>query len=268
MNNSDIQARTKSFNDFLEIISALRSPDGCPWDKEQTPRSLREHLLEETYETVEAIGDDDPKHVQEELGDVLLLISMIAQIYSETGDFNFKDVLDEISAKLVRRHPHVFGDQQILDVDEVLKNWDKIKIDVEGRNQNDSVLDGIPGSFPPLEKSYKIQKKAAKQGFDWPDINGPKNKIFEEIEEIEEAVTKGCQNDIESEIGDLLFSVVNYSRHLGVDPTLALGRTNSKFEKRFRHVETKMNEDGIAMAPDNIEVMDRYWDSAKREMPS
>jgi len=256
-----------TFNDFLEIIDTLRSPEGCPWDKEQTPVTLRPHLIEEAYEAVEAIDDDDPDHVREELGDVLLLIAMISRIYSESGKFDFKDVIDEISAKLIRRHPHVFGDEKVHDAEEVLRNWDRIKKDVEGRTES-SVLDGIPGSLPPLERSYKIQKKAAKKGFDWPDINGPRDKIFEEINEIEEAVANGRTSEIELEIGDLLFSVVNYARHLKIDPALALGRSNRKFESRFKHVETRMMEDGIPMSPENIEIMDRYWDSAKKEILS
>jgi len=192
---------------------------------------------------------------------------MISQIYSESGDFDFHDVVAEISAKLIRRHPHVFGDEKVHDAEEVLKNWDRIKTEVEGRKET-SALDGIPGSLPPLERSYKVQKKAAKKGFDWPDINGPRDKIFEEIREIEEAVNGGSTSEIESEIGDLLFSVVNYARHLNVDPTLALSRTNRKFEIRFRHVEDSMLKDGTTMSPENIEIMDRYWDSAKKEMPS
>jgi len=256
----------KVFKDFLDIITKLRSPDGCPWDKEQSPQSLRAHLIEESYETVEAIDDDDADHVREELGDVLLLISMISQIYSESGEFNFQEVIEEVSAKLIRRHPHVFGDEKVHDAEEVLKNWDRIKTEVEGRKDT-SVLDGIPGSLPPLERSYKIQKKAAKKGFDWPDINGPRDKIFEEIREIDEAAAMGSPSEIESEIGDLLFSVVNYARHLKVDPTLALSRTNRKFESRFRHVEESMAKDGIPMNPEHIEIMDRYWDSAKKETP-
>ena len=149
-----------------------------------------------------------------------------------------------------------------------LKNWERIKVDIEGRSAANSALDGIPGSLPPLERSFKIQKKAAKQGFDWPDIDGPKGKILEELEEIDEAIDSGSMKDLESEIGDLIFSIVNYSRHLGIDPALALGRTNSKFEKRFRHVETRMNEDGEKMAPENLERMDDYWDSAKKEVDS
>ena len=268
MKKPDTNRANKTFGEFLGIISTLRSPDGCPWDKEQTPLSLRGHLIEESYEAVEAIDENDPPHVREELGDVLLLIAMLSQMYAESGDFNISEVIDEVSAKLIRRHPHVFGDEKAHDAEEVLKNWEQIKVDIEGRDNSGSALDGIPGSLPPLERSYKIQKKAAKQGFDWPDINGPKGKILEEIEEIDEAVKSGSASELESEIGDLLFSVVNYSRHLGIDPALALGRTNAKFERRFRHVETRMSEDGVAMVPENLQVMDGYWDIAKDQTES
>ncbi len=268
MNKTDSDIQNMIFKNFLGIISTLRGPDGCPWDKEQTAESLRAHLIEESYEAVEAIEEKDPAHVREELGDVLLLISMISQIYSETDDFTFIDVIDEISTKLIRRHPHVFGNEKVDGTQEVLKNWDRIKIDIEGRTDKSSVLDGISGSLPPLGRSYKMQKKAAENGFDWPDINGPKNKIIEELEEIELAVLEESHEDIEGEIGDLLFSVVNYSRHLGIDPALALGRTNRKFEKRFKYVETNMQKDCILMNPENIEIMDRYWDSSKKETQS
>lgn len=268
MNNSDSTESNQTFADFLNIISTLRSPGGCPWDKEQTPQTLRGNLIEEAYEAVEAIDDNDPPHVREELGDVLLLVAMLTQMYAEADEFNMDDVVKEISAKLTRRHPHVFGDEKVEDADEVLKNWDRIKIDLEGRSSAESALDGIPGSLPPLERSYKIQKKAAKQGFDWPDIEGPKSKIAEELAEIDEAIETGSAIHLESEIGDLLFSVVNYSRHLGIDPALALGRTNAKFEKRFKHVESRMTEDGEKMAPENLEIMDGYWDSAKTQLDS
>lgn len=266
MNKTDSHNSNQTFADFLNIISTLRGPDGCPWDKEQTPVTLRGHLIEEAYEAVEAIDDNDAPHVREELGDVLLLVALLTQMYAESDDFNMDDVVNEISAKLIRRHPHVFGDEKVNDADDVLKNWDRIKTDLEGRKSAESALDGIPRSLPPLERSYKIQKKAAKQGFDWPDIDGPKGKIAEELAEIDEAIKTGSSSEIESEVGDLLFSIVNYARHLGIDPALALGRTNAKFERRFKHVESRMNADGEKMAPENLEIMDGYWDSAKDQL--
>lgn len=254
------------FGEFLEIIAKLRSPEGCPWDREQTQKSLRGDLLEECYEAIEAIDDEDPPHVREELGDVLLLITMLSQINFESGNFNIGEVIEEISAKLIRRHPHVFGDEKVHDADEVLKNWDRIKTDIEGRHKGESAIAGIPTSLPPLERSYKVQKKAAKKGFDWPDISGPMSKISEELQEIEDARKTGDKDELENEVGDLIFSVVNYSRHLGINPTLALNRSNAKFEKRFRHVEEKMSEDGIEMNPKVLETMDAYWEKAKNQL--
>ena len=259
---------SKHFSTFLDIIAELRGPDGCPWDKEQTTRSMRGYLLEESYEAVEAIDEDDSDHLREELGDVLLILGMIARIEEERDAFSFGQVVEEINAKLVRRHPHVFGDEKVRNADEVLANWERIKTDIEGRSKADSILDGIPLSLPPLERSWKIQKKAAKKGFDWPDPDGPKSKILEELAEIEAVVSEGggaSLEKIEEEVGDLLFSVVNYARHLGVDPALALSGTNAKFEERFRSVETRMERDGQAMESGNLELMDRYWEAAKNE---
>ena len=263
MNDDFLNARDH-FADFLEIIETLRSPEGCPWDREQTAVSLRGALLEECYEAIEAIDEDDPAHVREELGDVLLLIGMLSQIYRESGNFTISEVIQEISAKLIRRHPHVFGDETAQDAEEVLKQWDRIKVDIEGREQGDSVLDSIPASLPPLERSWKIQKKAAGKGFDWPDKDGPRSKILEELAEVDQAAESEDFSKLEEEVGDLLFSVVNYARHLGVEPALALRRTNSKFETRFKHVEKSMKQDGIQMSPEELEHMDSYWDEAKK----
>jgi tetrapyrrole methylase family protein / MazG family protein len=264
MSDKTISDRSPLFSEFVSIIETLRSPEGCPWDREQTSRTMRGFLLEEAYEAVEAIDEEDPDHVREELGDVLLILGMIARIHEEKNLFSIEDVLKEITAKLIRRHPHVFGDEKVRNADEVLETWERVKTDIEGRNKAASALDGIPGSLPPLERAWKIQKKAAKNGFDWPDSKGPRKKIDEEIEEVEHAIASGeSENRIEEEIGDLLFSVVNYARHLGVDPALALSGTNAKFEARFRNVEERMGEDGESMEPGNLELMDKYWENAK-----
>ncbi len=251
------------FTEFLDILALLRSPDGCPWDREQTTISMRGCLLEETYEAIEAIDEEDDEHLREELGDVFLIICMLARIEEENNSFTIADVIQEITAKLIRRHPHVFGDEKVKDADEVLENWERIKVDIEGRKKSESVLDGVPRSFPPLERSWKLQKKAAKNGFDWKNAEGPKQKIFEELKEIDEALRNSEKTKLEEEVGDLLFSVVNYARHLGVEPSLALARTNVKFEKRFRDVEENMLLDGVEMKKENLEIMDRYWEKAK-----
>ncbi|MDF1568145.1 MAG: nucleoside triphosphate pyrophosphohydrolase [Spirochaetaceae bacterium] len=252
-----------AFGEFLDIIDNLRGPKGCPWDREQTPQTLRGHLIEETYEAVEAIDEEDTDHVREELGDVLLLLGMLSQMFSEQNDFDFSDVISEINAKLIRRHPHVFGNEKAENAADVLTHWERVKNDIEGRSREASVLDGIPGSLPPLERAWKLQKRASTSGFDWPDSQGPQKKILEELDEIHEAVQSGSQRDTEAEMGDLLFSVVNFARHIDIDPALALARTNSKFERRFRHVEANMDNDGVEMSPGNIQQMDSYWESAK-----
>ena len=257
-NNDSAQNR---FTEFLNLLAQLRAPEGCPWDREQTPRSMRPFLLEEVYETIEAIDEDDPNHVREEIGDVLLVLGMISQMYSEEGDFSIRDVLNEINTKLVRRHPHVFGDAAASDAAEVLKHWERVKTEVEGRSpENQSAVDGIPGSLPPMERAWKLQRRAAKKGFDWPDESGPRAKIAEELAEIEAAREP---EEIEAEVGDLLFSVINYARHIGVDPVLALRRTNSEFERRFRLLESEMQRSGEPMNSGNLDVMNRRWNNAK-----
>ena len=249
------------FTEFVDIVATLRGPEGCPWDKDQTPQSMRPFLLEEVYETIEAIEDGDSDHVREELGDVLVIVVMISRMYSETGDFCIGDVLKELNAKLIRRHPHVFGDEKTGDAGEVIKHWERIKNDIEGRSKgHNSAIDGIPSSYPPLERACKLQKKAAKKGFEWPEARGPKGKKHEKLVEIEKAQGSA---EVEAEVGDLLFWLINHARHLGVDPALALRRTNAEFEKRFRQVEDEMKRNGESMEPGNIETMDRYWVSTK-----
>ncbi len=256
------------FKKLLGIISTLRSPEGCPWDREQTPDTLRANLLEEAYEAVEALNSKNTAHIREELGDLLLLVAMISQMHMEDGSFSIDDVISDISDKLIRRHPHVFADTQVSGTEEVLHNWEKIKETLEGKTKN-SVLDRIPSNIPPLLKAWKIQKKVAKEGFDWPDARGPKQKILEELEEIEQEVSKqevSKQDDnLETELGDLLFSVVNYARHLGVNPALALQKSSKKFEERFRLVEARMKADKAEMSPETLALMDRYWEEAKKE---
>lgn len=236
-------------------IARLRAPDGCPWDRKQTAESLRSSLVEEAYETVEAIDAKDDSATAEELGDVLLLVLMLARIYEEDGRFHASDVARILNEKLIRRHPHVFGEAQAGDADEVVKQWDRIKIEVEGKPGKDGLLDAVSTSLPQLTRAYKLQKRAAKAGFDWPEPQGIREKMHEELDEFCDAV-EAIQSDgpefretdeqpqnqtgserIEEEMGDLLFSVVNLGRWHGVDPSLALRRTNEKFTRRFRLIE-------------------------------
>jgi tetrapyrrole methylase family protein/MazG family protein len=257
-----------NFERYYETIKTLFGPEGCPWDREQTPESLRANLAEETYECIEAIDENDPPHVREELGDVFSVVMMIAYIYESSGVFTIDDVVGGITDKLIRRHPHVFGDVKVKDSGEVLQNWAKIKRDVEGRAEKARVLDEVSLALPPLERAYKLQKKAAKKGFDWASRDGVVEKLREEIEEavreIEKAGARPENNvPLEEELGDVLFSVVNLCRHLKIDPSMALTRANAKFVKRFSYVEEKCKADGVTMGRETIDTMEQYWQEAK-----
>lgn len=256
-----------AFGRLYEIIKTLRAPGGCPWDREQTPKSVRANLIEEAYECVEAINEGDPSHVREELGDVFLMAVFLCRMYEEAGEFGPADALEIVSEKLVRRHPHVFADARADDADQVVKQWNEIKETVEGRRKKDSALDAVSKALPPLERSYRLQKAAAKLGFDWPDAHGAWDKFMEEAAELRaelEAPAGAPDRDaVEDEIGDLLFSAVNVARKHGVDPAIALHRALEKFSARFRHVEWRMAELGSTMERGKLEEMDRLWDEAK-----
>jgi len=280
---------SESFQALYDIIVKLRSPEGCKWDREQTPSTLRGALVEETYECLEAIDENDPAHIAEELGDLFLLAAMIGYMHEQDGKFTVADVLKGVNEKLIRRHPHVFGDVQVKDSEEILRNWAVIKIQ-EGRKPKDSLLDEVSTGLPPMDLSYALQKKAAKVGFDWSNEKEVAAKILEELDEVQDAISReqktenneqrknreqneeskdqvknSWQNrhELEGELGDLLFAVINLCRFLKVDPSVALRRTNAKFVDRFKYVETKMKETGQSMTKENIGVMDGYWEEAK-----
>ncbi|MDR2159551.1 MAG: nucleoside triphosphate pyrophosphohydrolase [Treponema sp.] len=262
-----------AFQRLTGIVARLRGPDGCPWDREQSPATLRGDLIEETYECVEAIDEKDRDHTAEELGDLFLLVTMISYMHQQEGAFSIADVLNRVSEKLVRRHPHVFGQVKVKDSAEVLDNWAKIKVEKEGRRPKDSLLDGVSRGLPPLDRAWKLQKKAAKAGFDWPNLEGVVAKVGEELAETGDAAAKALEARgaagaaaaaaVEEELGDLLFSAVNLCRFLGVEPSVALQKTNVKFTNRFRHVEKRMRETGQEMKKENLAVMDKFWEEAK-----
>jgi len=251
----------EAYKGLYDIVVRLRGPGGCPWDIEQSPSSLRGSLIEETYECLEAIDEKEPSHIMEELGDLFLLTTMISYMHEQEGKFSVADVLSNVSKKLIRRHPHVFGEVKVKDSAEVLNNWVAIKVNQEGRKPKDSILDEVSGGLPPMDRSFKLQKKAAKAGFDWPDMEGVIGKIKEELDEVRAAVNTP---EIEEELGDLLFSVINLCRFLKIEPSAALNRTNGKFISRFKYVEKKMKETGQEMKKENLNIMDEYWNEAKK----
>lgn len=247
-----------SFDELLAIMRRLRAE--CPWDREQTNDSIKGHTIEEAYEVVEAIDHGDDHELRHELGDLLLHVVFHAQIAQEGGRFSIDDVLRAIIDKLIRRHPHIFSDVKVENTGEVLQNWEQIKMDEGGRT---SVIDGVPRSLPALLKAHRMQDKASKIGFDWAHRDDVWKKVQEELEELRDAVARRDGRGMEEEVGDLLFSLVNFSRFIHVNPEDALRRTIDKFDRRFRHVERRLREEGRAPADATLEEMDRYWDEAK-----
>jgi tetrapyrrole methylase family protein/MazG family protein len=251
-----------SFEAFAEIVSHLRAPDGCPWDKEQTHQTLRKHLLEESYEALSAIDANDVNGMREEFGDLLLQIVLNAQIASETRDFSMREIVKGIYDKIVRRHPHVFGDVKLDGVDGVLQNWEKLKEKERGGKKEDKgLLDGVPSILPALNQAQEYQDRAARVGFDWPEIEDVLDKVREEIEEIKQA-----QNleEVTDELGDLFFVLVNLARWRKVDAESALRAANMKFKKRFSYVEKSAKGQGRNLSDMTLEEMDAFWNEAKK----
>lgn len=250
-------------NDFLRLVTVLRSPGGCPWDRKQTHESIKKNFIEETYEAVEAINKADAEGLKEELGDVLLQVAMHSEMESEKGNFDFNDVVNDICKKLVVRHPHVFGDAAAQSSDEALQNWDQVKLKTKGMKKQGEAMIKVPREFPALMRAQKVQEKAAKAGFDWDDINGAVDKLHEEIDELETALAAGVGKDIEEEFGDVLFSCVNVSRFIGADSEEALTASTDKFIKRYLLVEKLAADEGLDMKTASIEELDKLWNKAK-----
>lgn len=244
------------------MVHRLRAPGGCPWDREQTHETLIPHLLEEAYEVAEAIRNGDTAHLREELGDLLLQPVLHAEIAAETGAFDLDAIAAELTEKLIRRHPHVFGDSSAETSDAVLKQWDAIKREENG-TQQESILHGISHGLPALMRAQKLQKKAAKVGFDWPDAAPVLEKMQEEAAEITQAVAHGNKAAVTEEVGDLLFTVVNLARKLGVDAESALAASSAKFERRFGQLEQKVDASGRRLADCTLAELDEVWDQVK-----
>ena len=245
------------FNEFVQIVERLRKE--CPWDKEQTNDSIKAATIEEAYEVVEAIDNKDYDELRKELGDLLLHVVFHTVIAEESNHFKIDDVIESINEKLIRRHPHVFGDKEVSDAEEVKTNWEEIKLS-EGR---DKLLDGLPPLLPGLQRAHRIQEKVSKVGFDWERKEDVWKKVVEEIEEMHQSELEGTHDELEGEIGDVIFALVNYARFLRVNPENALRKTNKKFIKRFGYVEEKITETGRKLSESTLEEMDKYWEESK-----
>jgi tetrapyrrole methylase family protein/MazG family protein len=256
--------RVEALKGLVEVIDRLRAPDGCPWDLKQTVSSMAPMLLEEAYESVDAIAGDRPAKVCEELGDLLMNVFLIAKIAEQDGDFDLGDVARGIAEKLIRRHPHVFGAERVAGVDQVLANWEKIKkqeraADADATADRSAVA-GVPRALPALLRAARIGEKAGRVGFEWPDVTGAQQKVEEEWRELASAIESDDRASAERELGDLLFAVVNVARHLKIDPETALRRATDTFEQRFRYVETNL---GKELEDASLDEMERMWQQAK-----
>jgi tetrapyrrole methylase family protein/MazG family protein len=250
---------------LIEIMATLRSPGGCPWDRKQTHKSLKPYLIEEAYEVIEAIEAENDDEMSEELGDLLSQIVMHAQLAKERGAFDIETVAGKIASKLIERHPHIFGQKVDLTSEEVLHNWERIK-QQQARDENYSVLQGVPQKLPALLKAFRVQEKVGRYGFDWKKPDDVIVKVKEEIGEFEEALKFGEKIKQEHELGDLLFSLVNLGRHLGMQPEEALNGAIRRFTLRFQYIENKLREQGKTLSDSNLDEMDKYWDEAKSKL--
>lgn len=251
---------------LLLIMRKLLGPQGCPWDQQQTLSSLRRYVLEEACEVIDAIDENDPDALREELGDLLLQIAFQSELSRNKGDFDIDRVIDGICDKLVRRHPHIFSDTKVKNAEQVHQNWERIKAT---EKQRMSILDGIPTSLPALARAQRLGEKSARVGFDWPHLEGCREKVNEELSELDDALAAHDRESAAEELGDLLFTLANLARHIGVDAEMALRETNEKFVRRFQQVEQRVRVDhgGFESGPIDIDTLERYWQQAKQKEP-
>jgi tetrapyrrole methylase family protein / MazG family protein len=250
----------KKFEEFVKIVERLRRE--CPWDREQTNDSIKDATIEEAYEVVEAIDNKDYEELKIELGDLLLHVVFHTIIAQQDNHFTIDEVIESIQDKLIRRHPHVFKNTEVSGTKEIKKNWETIKLS-EGR---ESVVDGVPKNLPALQRAHRLQEKAARVGFDWENKEDVWKKVIEEIEEMHQSEKQGDKEGLENEIGDVFFSLVNYSRFIGINPENALRSTNEKFIKRFEYVQEKIRETGKKISESNLAEMDFYWEESKKRL--
>lgn len=256
------------FGRFVGIVAALRGPNGCPWDKEQTHESLKPYLLEEAHETLEAIDIREPDKLCEELGDILLHVVMHAQLAQEAGQFSINDVVGSITRKMIRRHPHVFGKTKVGSVDEVWRNWEKTKKKEKKGQGGIALLKSLPASLPALYRAEKVQRRAARLGFDWDNVAGALDKVHEEIKEVAELFPAGQYSKLKEEIGDLLFAVVNVARKLNIDAEESLREAVGKFLRRFEYMENRAARQGRDLSQMTIEAMEKLWQEGKKKLQS
>lgn len=268
---------SKNFDELVNVMARLRAPGGCPWDAEQTYASLAQYLLEECYETFDAIQEADQTgetaNLREELGDVLLQVVFHSTIAAEKGDFTMDEVVEDVTEKLILRHPHVFGEAELETAHDVLNNWDELKkaqqkASGKAEKKKDSILDDVPVHFPALLEALKLTKKAAKIKFDWENTEQIFDKLTEEVEELKAEIEDGKSEKIEEEIGDLLFVIVNLARKLDVEPETALKKTNRKFRRRFKHIEGELKARGKTLEESDLNEMDALWNESKQKAKS
>ena len=265
------------FEKLVEIMATLRGPNGCPWDKQQDFNSLKPMLVEEVYEVLEAVENNDPEGLSEELGDLLLHVVFNAQLGKEAGTFDIDTVIQKISQKLVRRHPHVFGEESASTAEEVIKNWETIKAQEKAEKlksrtpEQRSLLEGIPSKLPAIHEAHQISSRAARVGFDWRDVEGIFDKLQEEVQELKEVLSGDDERHrerLEDEIGDMLFVIVNIARYLKIDSESALKRANRKFKSRFQYMETELSNQGKTLEEASLEEMEALWQKAKTQLLS
>lgn len=261
----DFEIKDKyDINDLISIVTVLRAPGGCPWDREQTHESIKKNFIEETYEVIEAINKKDAESLKEELGDVLLQVALHAEMEREKGSFDFNDVADDIVKKLVIRHPHVFGEVTANNASQALDSWDAVKLKTKGMKSQSESMIKVPRELPALMRAQKIQHKAAKSGFDWDSVDGAVDKLYEEINELKIAMSHNDKSEIKDEFGDVLFSCVNIARFIDVDSEESLTDATDKFMSRFIEAERMAKEQGIDMKASSIDELNALWDSAKK----
>ena len=264
MKNTENSAEaTNAFGKLMDLIKTLRSENGCPWDKKQTPETMHPYILEEYHELIEAINKGSLNDIVDEFGDLIFLVIFVAYMFEQSGVTSLAEILEGVIAKMTRRHPHVFGEVEVTGAEEVIDNWAKIKASEENIQRRESILDGIPRSLPALNRAQKLARRAAKVGFDWTRPDEVLPKVEEELNEFKQAVLSGAKAPTREELGDLLFVIVNAARHLEINSEAALNETSDKFERRFRHIESRLREKGTPLAEATLEEMDELWDEAR-----